>query len=77
MHIVSMSTRDDNNAALRRWASCSPLNDIVNSNGAILLPTIYPTRAGGGGRGLWASNLSTTEGVDGDTGFFDDTMHNS
>ena len=33
---------------------------------------------GEGGMGLRMSSLSTTKGVDGDTGFFfDDTMHNS
>ncbi len=33
-------------------------------------------RKGEGGRGLGTSNLSATEGVDGDTGFFDDTICN-
>ena len=72
MHVASTLTSDDNDAATRRWAPCSPLNDIANSNGTLLLPTIYLTRAGGGGgggRGLRTSSLSATKGVDGDTGF--------
>ena len=49
MHVALMSTRDDDDAATRRWAPCSPLNDIADSNGTLSLPTIYSTRAGGGG----------------------------
>ena len=74
MYVAPTSTSNDNDAAMRRWAPCSPLNDIADSNGSLLLPTIYSTRAGGGGgevgRGLRMSSLSTAEGVNGDTGFF-------
>ena len=73
MHVGSTSTSDDDDAATRRWAPCSPLDDIADSDGTLSLPTIYSTRAGGGGeggRGLRRSNLSATEGVDGATGFF-------
>ncbi len=51
MHVRSMSTSDDDDAATRRWVPCSPLDDIADSNGTLLLPTIYSTRAGGGGEG--------------------------
>jgi hypothetical protein len=71
MHVGSTSTSDDNDAATRQWAPCSPLDNIADSDGTLSLPTIYSTRAGGGeegGGGLWRSNLSATEGVDGDTG---------
>ena len=71
MQIGSTSTSDDDDAATRRWAPCSPLDDIADSDGTLSLPTIYSTRAGGGGgggRGLRRSNLSATEGVDGATG---------
>jgi hypothetical protein len=70
MHIASMMTSDDNNAAKRWWAPCSPPDNIADSNGMISLPTILSTRAGGGwkgGRGLWMSYLSTTEGAHRDT----------
>ncbi len=75
MHVASTltSTSDDDDAATQRWAPCSPLNNIADSNGTLSLPTIYSTRAGGGGeggRGVWMSNLFATEGVNGDTGFF-------
>ena len=71
MHVGSTSTSDDDDAATRRWAPCSPLDDIADSDGTLSLPTIYSTRAGGGGGGwgLRRSNLSATEGVDGATGF--------
>ena len=70
MHVGSTSTSDDDDAATRRWAPCSPLDDIADSDGTLSLPTIYSTRAGGGGGGggLRRSNLSATEGVDGATG---------
>jgi hypothetical protein len=62
---------DNNDAAMQRWALCSQLNDIANSDGILPLPTINSTKAGGGvGRGLQTSNLSVTEGADGDTGYF-------
>ena len=51
MHVASMSTSDEDDAATRRWAPCSPLDDIADSDAAGMLPTIYSTRAGGGGRG--------------------------
>jgi hypothetical protein len=51
MHVGLTSTSDDNDAATRQWAPCSPLDDIANSDGTLLLPTIYSTRAGGGGGG--------------------------
>ena len=51
MHVASTLMSDDDNAAMRRWATCSPLNNITNSNGMSLLPTIYLMRAGGGGGG--------------------------
>ena len=72
MHVGSTSTSDDDDAVTRRWAPCSPLDDIADSDGTLPLPTIYSTRAGGGGGGggLRRSNLSATEGVDGATGFF-------
>ena len=79
MHIVSMSRSNDDDAATQRWAQCSLLDDIASSNGTLPLPTIYSTRAGtgggGGGRGLRMTNLSTSGGVDGDTGFFYDKIH--
>ena len=71
MHVGSTLTSDNNDAAMQGWVPCSPLDDIADSDGTLLLPTIYSTRAGGGGeggRGLRRSNLSATEGVDGDTG---------
>ena len=71
MHVVSTSTSDDDDAATRRWAPCSPLDDIANSDAAGTLPTIYSTRAGGGGeggRGLRTSNVVTTHGGDRDSG---------
>ena len=49
MHVASMSTSDEDDAATRRWAPCSPLDDIADSDAAGTLPTIYSTRAGGGG----------------------------
>ena len=71
MHVGLTSTSDDHDAATRRWAPCSPLDDIADSDGTLSLPTIYSTRAGtggGGGGGFRRSNLSATEGVDGATG---------
>ena len=80
MHVALMSTSNDDNAATQKWEPCSLLDDIANSNGTLPLPMIYSTRAGGGergGRGLRPSNLSASRGVDGDTVFFDDTIHDS
>ena len=51
MHVGSTSTSDDDDTATRRWAPCSPLDDIADSDGTLSLPTIYSTRAGGGGGG--------------------------
>jgi hypothetical protein len=51
MHVASTSTSNDDDAATRRWAPCSPLDDIFDSDAAGTLPTIYSTRAGGGGGG--------------------------
>ena len=51
MHVVSTSTSDNDDAATRRWVPCSPLDDIADSDGTLSLPTIYSTRADGGGRG--------------------------
>ena len=64
MHVASMSTSDEDDAATRRWAPCSPLDDIANSDAAGMLPTIYSTRAAGGGEGgrvLQMSNVVTTQ----------------
>jgi hypothetical protein len=41
MHVALTSMSNDDNAAMWRWAPCSPLDDIANSNGTLLLPTIY------------------------------------
>ena len=49
MHVGSTSTSDDDDAATRRWTPCSPLDNIADSDGTLPLPTIYSTRAGGGG----------------------------
>ena len=65
MHVGSMSTSDDDDAATRRWAPCSPLDNIADSDGTLSLPTIYSAGGTGGGagvRGLRRSNLSATEG---------------
>ena len=70
MHVSLTLMSDDYDAAMQRWAPCSLLNDIAYSDGTLLLPTIYSTRAGGGGGGLRTSNLSATKGVDGGIGFF-------
>ena len=51
MHVASTLTSEDINAATRRWAPCSPLGNTTISNGTLLLPTTYSTRAGGGGGG--------------------------
>ncbi len=53
MHVGSTSTSDDDDAATRRWALCSPLNDIANSDGMLSLPTLGLLRGdqGGGGAG--------------------------
>ena len=59
--------------------SCSLLDDIADSNGTLPLPMIYSTRSGrggGGGGGLQTSNLSVSGGVDEDTVFFGDMLHN-
>jgi hypothetical protein len=63
MHVVSTSTSNDDDAATQQWAPCSSLDDTANSNDTLSLPTIYSTRAGGGGRGrgLWTSNVVTTQ----------------
>jgi hypothetical protein len=64
MHVASTLMSDDDDAAMRQWAPCSPLDDIANSNSTLLLPTIYSTRTGGGGeggRGLRTSNVVTTQ----------------
>jgi hypothetical protein len=77
MHVESTLTSDGDDAAKQRWAPCSPLDDIANSNSTLLLPTIHSTRTGGegeGGRGLRMSNLSATKM--GTQGFFDVTIHN-
>ena len=79
MHVALMPTSNDDNAATRQWAPCSLLDDIANSNGTLLHPMIYLTRAereGEGGRGLRMSNLSASGGVDGDTVYFYDTIYN-
>jgi len=67
MHVGLTSTSDDDDAAMRRWAPCSPLDNIADSDGTLPLPTIYSMRAGGGG-GFQRSNLSATEGGVGVTG---------
>ena len=71
MHVGSTSTSDDNDAATRRWAPCSPLDDIADSDGTLPLPTIYSAGGTGGGKG-WGRcqlhNLSASGGGDGDTG---------
>ncbi len=41
MHVGSTPTSDDDDAATRRWATCSPLDDIADSDGTLPLPTIY------------------------------------
>jgi hypothetical protein len=71
MHVASTSASNDDDAATRRWAPCSPLDDIVDSDAAGTLSTIYSTRAGGGGergRGLRTSNVVMTHGGDRDSG---------
>ena len=71
MHVRSTLMSDDDDAATLRWAPCSPLDEIADSDSTLSLPTIYSTRAGaggGGGGGFRRSNLSATEGVDGATG---------
>ena len=71
MHVASTPTSNDDNASTQRWAPCSPLDDITDSDAAGTLPTIYLTRAGGGGeggRGLRTSNVVTTNGGDRDSG---------
>ena len=65
MHVTSTSTSNDDDAATRQWAPCSPVDDIANSDAAGMLPTIYSMRAGrggGGGEGVYDSRK------DGDTG---------
>ncbi len=51
MHVAPTATSNDEDAVTRRWAPCSPLDDIADSNGTLSLPMIYSTRAGGGGGG--------------------------
>ena len=51
MHVGSTLTSDDDDAAKRRWAPCSPLDDIADSDGTLPLPTIYSAGGNGGGRG--------------------------
>jgi hypothetical protein len=51
MHAALTLTSNDDDAATRRWAPCSPLDDIANFDAAGTLPTIYSMRAGGGGGG--------------------------
>ncbi len=62
MHVASTSMSGDDDAATQQWAPCSPLDDIADSDATGTLPTIYSTRAGGGGgRGLRTSNVVTTQ----------------
>jgi len=64
MHIASTLSSNDDDAATRRWAPCSPLDDITNSDSTLSLPTIYSTRAGmggEGGRGMRTSNVVMTQ----------------
>ena len=51
MHVGSTSTSDDDDAATRRWAPCSPLDDIADSDGTLPLPTMLSSRCNWGGRG--------------------------
>ena len=51
MHVVPTSTSDDDDAAMRQWAPCSPLDDIADSNGALSLSYDIFDEAGGRGRG--------------------------
>jgi hypothetical protein len=67
MHVALTSTSDDNDAATQRWAPCSPLDDIADSDAAETLPTIYSTRAGGGGG---RKDGDTGRGCDGRMIFF-------
>jgi hypothetical protein len=48
MHAASTLTSNDDNAATRRWAPCSPLDDITDSDAAGTLPLV----GGGGGVGV-------------------------
>ena len=68
MHVASMLTSNDDDAAMRRWALCSPLDDVANSDAAGTLPTIYSTRAGGGGEGVADEECCYDSRKDGDTG---------
>ena len=43
MHVGSTSTSDDDNTATRRWAPCSPLDDIADSDGTLSLVNVNPT----------------------------------
>ena len=72
MHVGLTLTSDDDDAATRQWAPCSPLDDIADSDAVGTLPTIYSTRAGGGegGRGLRTSNVVTPHGGDRATGMW-------
>jgi hypothetical protein len=70
MHVPLTLTSDDDDAATQRWAPCSPLDDIANSNGTLLLPTIYLTRAGrrGGREGVADKECCYNSRKDEDTG---------
>jgi hypothetical protein len=43
MHVGLTLTSDDDDAAMRRWALCRPLDNIANSNGTL------PLEGGSGG----------------------------
>ena len=73
MHVASTSTSDDNDAAMRRWAPCSPLDDIAYRRfrrRGDAPNDIFDEgwRGGEGGRGLRTSNVVTTHGGDRDSG---------
>ena len=51
MHVASTLMSNEDDAATQRWALCSLLNDMADSNCTSSLPRIYLTRAGGGGGG--------------------------
>ena len=50
MHVGSTSTSDDDDAATGRWAPCSPLDNIADSDAKLPLPSIFPTGGNSGGR---------------------------
>ncbi len=73
MHVVLTTACDDDATTTKQWAPLSLPDNIADSNGTLLLPTILSMRAGGGlegGRGLRTSYSSATEGAHRDTGFF-------